>query len=259
MVDSNHRSVWGLIFRFCGKSALFLYVLKNIFWRRRRQIESLHKTRQRWERTIKHDSCSDKNRQMGPDSWNFLCCKDNQIGKIGNCTAFVPITEDKKISSKQIIGGAQWFVRMTGQVLWVYKRTISRTFKRHPDKDHQTKTSAAVSVQKCSQHLWTLWGNRKGGGRYRPDPLKGEKEEAISLLGRCAPETAKLKTQITQADSYINQLKGDISKDFSGTLFCAVVPWNKRARFRCEWRSSFEAWPRRQRDRCWSFCGACCR
>ena len=42
---------------------------------------------------------------------------------------------------------------------------------------------------------------------------KEKKAEVLELLSRYAPEMAKMKQQITQVDSYIDQLKEDVAKE----------------------------------------------
>lgn len=124
---------------------------------------------------------------------------------------FVPITKDNRLCSKDIVGGppglVKWQDRFYEHVSERYRdlsRGIpARITKRKHLPSYLFKNAADLyshyeEIEQAIQDIGVLKSREK-------------KEAALELLGRYAPEMAKLKAQIPQVNDYIRRLKEDIS------------------------------------------------
>lgn len=130
---------------------------------------------------------------------------------------FVPITEDGKLSSKQIIGGPR------GMIAWQDK-FYGHIHERYPE------LSRGIPVRLTKRKHLPPYLFKNAANLYEHYEeieravydiglihSKEKKAEALSLLGRYAPEMAALKAQIPQVNDYIESLKRDVldQKDIS--------------------------------------------
>lgn len=126
---------------------------------------------------------------------------------------FVPITDKGRLSSKDIIGGPK------GLVEWQDK-FYEHIHERYPDLSR----GIPVRITK-RKHLppylfknaANLYAHYEEIERAIQDigiiKSKEKKAEALALLGRYAPEMAKLKEQIPQVNDYIERLKANIDSE----------------------------------------------
>jgi len=126
---------------------------------------------------------------------------------------FVPITKDGRLSSKQIIGGPK------GMVEWQ-----DRFYEHIHEKYPELSRGIPVRVTKRKHIPPYLFKNAANLYEHYEEieravnsigliHSKEKKAEVLELLSRYAPEMAKMKQQITQVDSYIDQLKEDVAKE----------------------------------------------
>lgn len=124
---------------------------------------------------------------------------------------FVPITEDNRLSSKQIIGGPK------GLVEWQDK-FYEYIHARYPDIDRgiPAKVSHRKHIPtfmfKVANELFDHYGEICNA--INDIGLVGntrKKNEAIALIGRYAPEMAQLKVQLASTNKHIKSLEDDLA------------------------------------------------
>ncbi len=127
---------------------------------------------------------------------------------------FVPITKDNRLSSKDIMGGPKGMVKLQDD----FHAYIS---KKYPDLERGVpkvvshRKHIPAYMFKNATELYNhyneicnaindigLIGNAK------------KKDEAIALLGRYAPEMAKLKDQLKTTDKHIESLEKELKTEF---------------------------------------------
>lgn len=132
---------------------------------------------------------------------------------------FVPITKDNRLSSKEIIGGPRGMMQMQDD-FYAY------IHERYPDIDRGIPKSVThrehvpVYMYKNAEYLFShyeeicaaindigLIGNAK------------KKDEAIALLGKYAPEMAKLKVQLESTDRKIKRMEGSLDIERTNTQY----------------------------------------
>lgn len=124
---------------------------------------------------------------------------------------FVPLTEDNRLSSKQIIGGPAGLVKLQDQFhAHMVKefpdltRGISKKISgRRHIPSHIFKQASELynhyeEIVRAVNDIGVVGNARK-------------KEEAIALLGRYAPEMAAIKQQIAPSEKYISELEERIA------------------------------------------------
>ena len=124
---------------------------------------------------------------------------------------FVPITPEGKLSSKTLMGGPKGMEKLQDDfhehMVRKYPdltRGISKNITKRRHISPQMYKQAAALYEHYDQILSAIndigmIGNAKA------------KEEAIELLGRYAPDLAKVKTQLESTQKYIEVLEGKLS------------------------------------------------
>ena len=124
---------------------------------------------------------------------------------------FVPITEDNRLSSKELIGGPkglsklqdEFYYHMHERFAELTRGTPKRVTKRRHIPGYLFKNAGQLydhynEILQAVNDIGILNNGKK-------------KEEAISLLGRYAPEMCNLKDQLKATDAYITQLESSLS------------------------------------------------
>lgn len=126
---------------------------------------------------------------------------------------FVPITEKGKLSSKDIIGGpsglVKWQDRFYEHIHERYK-SLSRGIPARITKRKHLPPYLFKNAANLYSHYEEIERAIQDIGVFRS---KEKKDAALELLGRYAPEMAKLKAQIPQVNEYIERLKSDINSE----------------------------------------------
>ena len=126
---------------------------------------------------------------------------------------FVPLTEDGRLSSKELIGGPkglstlqdQFYVHMHNKYLDLTRGLPSRISKRTHIPVYMFKNAGMLydhyeEILKAINDICVFNSGKK-------------KEEAVALLGRYAPEMAKLKDQLKTTDEHIKYLETTLSDE----------------------------------------------
>ena len=120
---------------------------------------------------------------------------------------FVPLTEDGRLSSKELIGGPkglselqdQFFAHMSKEYSDLTRGTPARVSKRQHVPVYMFKNAGILydhyqEILNAINDIGLFNGTKK-------------KEEAIAVLGKYAPEMAKLKEQVKATDERIKYLE----------------------------------------------------
>ena len=126
---------------------------------------------------------------------------------------FVPLTKDGRLSSKELIGGPkglsvlqdQFYVHMHNKYLDLTRGIPSRISKRTHIPVYMFKNAGMLydhyeEILKAINDIGVFNSGKK-------------KEEAVALLGRYAPEMAKLKDQLKTTDDHIKYLETTLSDE----------------------------------------------
>ncbi len=126
---------------------------------------------------------------------------------------FVPLTKDGRLSSKELIGGPkglstlqdQFYVHMHNKYLDLTRGLPSRISKRTHIPVYMFKNAGMLydhyeEILKAIDDIGVFNSGKK-------------KEEAVALLGRYAPEMAKLKDQLKTTDEHIKYLETTLSDE----------------------------------------------
>lgn len=124
---------------------------------------------------------------------------------------FVPLTEDNRLSSKQIIGGPAGLVKLQDQF-------HAHMVKEFPDltrgisKEISGRKHIPSHIFKQASELYNHYEEIvKAVNDIGVVGNARKKEEAIALLGRYAPEMAAIKQQIAPSEKYISELEERIA------------------------------------------------
>lgn len=125
---------------------------------------------------------------------------------------FVPITEDNRLSSKEIIGGPKGLSKLQDE------------FYEHMAKEYPDLNRGISSMITHRKHVPTEFYKNADMlfGHYEEivsainniglvNNAK-KKDDALALLGRYAPEMAQLKSQLKATDNHINSLEEGLKK-----------------------------------------------
>ena len=132
---------------------------------------------------------------------------------------FVPLTRDGRLSSKELIGGPkgltklqdQFYVHMHNTYLDLTRGLPSRISKRTHIPVYMFKNAGMLydhyeEILKAINDIGVFNSGKK-------------KEEAVALLGRYAPEMAKLKDQLKVTDEHISYLERTLSDESENLRF----------------------------------------
>ena len=130
---------------------------------------------------------------------------------------FVPITKDNRLSSKELIGGPQglsklqdeFYSHMQERFAELTRGTPKRVTKRKHIPVYMFKNAGQLydhynEILKAVNDIGILNSGKK-------------KEEAISLLGKYAPEMCNLKDQLKSTDEYIDHLERSLHSERRNT------------------------------------------
>ena len=155
-------------------------------------------------------------------AFNFIakrCGRDNSLSAVVHMDeahphmhlVFVPITPEGKLSSKTLMGGPKGMEKLQDdfheQMARKYPdltRGISKKITKRRHISPQMYKQAAALYEHYDQILGAInaigmIGNAKA------------KEEAIELLGKYAPDLAKVKEQLASTEKYIESLEGKLN------------------------------------------------
>ena len=128
---------------------------------------------------------------------------------------FVPITRDNRLCAKEVNGGPKDMIKWQDTFHW---------FMHEEYSDLERGTPKSVSHRK---HIPTyMFKNAAELTKHYEELLRAindigiignakKKDEAAALLGRFAPEMAKLKTQLTSTEKYISDMERSAKRDSS--------------------------------------------
>lgn len=126
---------------------------------------------------------------------------------------FVPITDKGKLSSKDIIGGPQGLVKWQDKFYEHIHEHFKSLLRGIPARITKRKHLPPY-LFKNAANLYTHYEEiERAVQNISVIRSKEKKAEALELLGRYAPEMAKLKAQIPQVNDYIEKLKSDITSE----------------------------------------------
>lgn len=124
---------------------------------------------------------------------------------------FVPITEDGKLSSKTIIGGPKGLVKLQDD-FYEYVSEKYPDFSRGLPARVTHRTHIPTYLYKNATTLYEHYDEIckaiQNIGIYKSSE---KKDEAIALLGRYAPEMAKMEEQLKTTDRKVESLKATLS------------------------------------------------
>ena len=125
--------------------------------------------------------------------------------------SFVPITKDNRLSSKDIIGGPRGLVKLQDDFhAHMHERfpDLSRGISRKITQRKHIPTEFYKNADNLMSHYEEIVNAINDIGVFK----NGEKREAaISLIGRYAPEMAKMNSQLKMVDDHVTRLEKSIS------------------------------------------------
>lgn len=124
---------------------------------------------------------------------------------------FVPLTEDNRLSSKEIIGGPKGLVKLQDDF-------HAHMEKKYPDltrgisKTITHRKHLSTQMYKQANMLYEHYNEIVSAVRDIGFVNSSQKKDtAILLLGKYAPEMAEIKNQMKATDKYIRSLENEIS------------------------------------------------
>lgn len=125
--------------------------------------------------------------------------------------SFVPITKDNRLSSKDIIGGPKGLVKLQDDFhSHMHERfpDLSRGISRKITQRKHIPTEFYKNADNLMSHYEEIVNAINDIGVFK----NGEKREAaIGLIGRYAPEMAKMNSQLKMVDEHVARLEKSIS------------------------------------------------
>ena len=132
---------------------------------------------------------------------------------------FVPLTRDGRLSSKELIGGPKGLTKLQDQ-FYVYMQNKYLDITRGIPARISKRTHIPVYMYKNAGMLYDHYEEiLKAINDIGVFNSGKKKEEAIALLGRYAPEMAKLKDQLKVTDERIDYLERTLSDESESLRF----------------------------------------
>jgi len=132
---------------------------------------------------------------------------------------FVPLTRDGRLSSKELIGGPKGLTKLQDQ-FYVYMQNKYLDITRGIPARISKRTHIPVYMYKNAGMLYDHYEEiLKAINDIGVFNSGKKKEEAIALLGRYAPEMAKLKDQLKVTDEHISYLERTLSDESENLRF----------------------------------------
>ena len=123
---------------------------------------------------------------------------------------FVPITKDGRLSSKDIMGGPKGMQQLQDD-FFKYANSRYPEFSRGLPVRLTHRTHLPTYLYKNAQDLYAHYGEIcKAIQDIGVFGSAKKKDEAIALLGRYAPEMAKMEQQLKTTEKQMNRLKSDL-------------------------------------------------
>lgn len=126
---------------------------------------------------------------------------------------FTPITEDNRLSSKEIMGGPKGMTKLQDDF---YKHISARykgEFSRGLPSRVTHRTHLPTYLYKNAKDLYSHYEEIRNA--INDIGLVGnarKKDEAIKLLGRYAPEMAKMEEQLKTTEKYVAKMEQELGK-----------------------------------------------
>lgn len=120
---------------------------------------------------------------------------------------FVPLTKDKRLSSKEIIGGPRGLAKHQDDFYAHMAEKFSDLQRGIPATITHRKhipTSVYKNAALLYEHYEEIVGAINEIGMLNNSK---KKDEAIALIGRYAPELANMKSQLRMTDKYVDDLE----------------------------------------------------
>ena len=153
---------------------------------------------------------------------------------------FVPLTRDGRLSSKELIGGPKGLTKLQDQ-FYVYMQNKYLDITRGIPARISKRTHIPVYMYKNAGMLYDHYEEiLKAINDIGVFNSGKKKEEAIALLGRYAPEMAKLKDQLKVTDERIDYLERTLSDESESLRFYRSDNYEKELTIKEQNRKLYE-------------------
>ena len=153
---------------------------------------------------------------------------------------FVPLTRDGRLSSKELIGGPKGLTKLQDQ-FYVHMQNRYLDITRGIPAKISKRTHIPVYMYKNAGMLYDHYGEiLKAINDIGVFNSGKKKEEAIALLGRYAPEMAKLKDQLKVTDEHIDYLERTLSDESERLSFYRSDNYEKELTIKEQNRKLYE-------------------
>ena len=129
---------------------------------------------------------------------------------------FTPITEDNRLSSKTIMGGPKGMTKLQDDFYKYISERYQGEFSRGIPSRVTHRTHLPTYLYKNAKDLYSHYEEIRNA--INDIGLIGnakKKDEAIALLGRYAPEMAKMEEQLKTTDKKVKELEGELRNSHS--------------------------------------------